>query len=71
MKIVDIIPQTIIVRFELTVEEVDAISLALSKSRVDSSTEQEHEAARTLTHFAEMLNGLLERVGHVSDQSGK
>lgn len=68
MIITDIVPQQIIVRLELTIDEVDAISLALSKSNIIATSEGDKQASQTLTAFAEMLNALLERM---SDESAR
>ena len=68
MKIIDVVPRTILIHIELTVDEADAISMALSKCRIDTGTPDEKEAADCLTKFSNMINTLLERVPYASDK---
>jgi hypothetical protein len=59
MKIIDIQPKDIYVNIELSLSEIDNISLALSKS-VCSSTEE--KAIANLVDFSKMLNDVLEDI---------
>lgn len=59
MRIIDIQPKDIHVNIELSLSEIDNISLALSKS-VCSSTEE--KAIANLVDFSKMLNDVLEDI---------
>ena len=63
MKIIDIQPKDIYVNIELSLAEIDKISLALSHSKilVDSDLTI-RQASRILTEFSSMLNDVLESV---------
>ena len=61
MKIIDIQPKDIYVNIELSLAEVDDVSLALSKSKIISDSDIE-KASNTLTDFSKMLNEVLENV---------
>ncbi len=59
MKIIDVQPKDIYVNIELSLSEIDNISLALSKSVCNSI---EEKATTTLIDFSKMLNDVLEDI---------
>lgn len=63
MKIVDIQPKDIYVNIELSMAEIDDLSLAISHSKilVDSNLKIK-QASKVLTDFFDMLNNVLESV---------
>lgn len=61
MDVINILPRTILVQLELTLDEVDAISLALSKSCVNIADEDDKQAQTVLVRFSEMLNSILDK----------
>jgi hypothetical protein len=70
MVIKDIIPKQIAIQLELTLDEVDAISLALSKSCITVETDDDRTAQDTLLRFSEMLNSILDKC-NVPELQGK
>ena len=70
MVIRDIIPTQILIQLELTLDEVDAISLALSKSCITVDTDDDRTAQETLLRFSEMLNSILDKC-NVPELQGK
>lgn len=70
MVIKDIIPKQIAIQLELTLDEVDAISLALSKSCITVETDDDRTAQETLTRFSDMLNSILDKC-NVPELQGK
>lgn len=70
MDIIDIVPRAIAVQLELTLDEVDAISLALSKSCITVETDDDRTAQDTLIRFSEMLNSILDKC-NVPELQGK
>lgn len=61
MKITGIEISKVLLNFSLTDEEADKISLALSICEMTPKTQEEEDAARVLTEFAEMINELLRK----------
>lgn len=63
MKIIDIQPKDIHVNIELSLTEIDEISLAISNSKilVDSDLRIK-EASKVLTDFFDMLNDVLSKM---------
>ena len=70
MDVINILPRTILVQLELTLDEVDAISLALSKSYVNVANEEDKHAQDVLTKFSNMLNSILDKC-NVPELQGK
>ena len=70
MDILNVLPRTILVQLELTLDEVDAISLALSKSYVNVANEEDKHAQDVLTKFSNMLNSILDKC-NVPELQGK
>ena len=63
MKIIDIQPKDIHVNIELSLTEIDEISLAISKSKILVDSDQDvKEASKVLTDFFDMLNDVLSKV---------
>ena len=63
MKIIDIQPKDIHVSIELSMTEIDEISLAISKSKILVDSDQDvKEASKVLTDFFDMLNDVLSKV---------
>lgn len=61
MVVTNILPRDIIVQLELTLSEIDDISLALSKATVITSSSEEVEAQKTLINFSNLLNTILDK----------
>ena len=63
MKVTDVQSKDIYVNIELSLTEIDEISLAISKSKilVDSDLKIK-QASKVLTSFFDMLNDVLENV---------
>jgi len=59
MKVVDIQPKDIQVLIELSITEIDELSLALSKSKVVCSKEEEKTIKITLDRFFDMIGDVL------------
>lgn len=59
MKVVDIQPKDIHVLIELSITEIDELSLALSKSKVVCSKEEEKTIKVTLDKFFDMIGDVL------------
>ena len=70
MDVINILPRTILVQLELTLDEVDAISLALSKSYVNVANEEDKHAQDVLAKFSDMLNSILDKC-NVPELQGK
>lgn len=70
MDVINVLPRTILVQLELTLDEVDAISLALSKSYVNVANEEDKHAQDVLTKFSDMLNSILDKC-NVPELQGK
>lgn len=70
MDVINVLPRTILVQLELTLDEVDAISLALSKSYVNVANEEDKHAQDVLTKFSNMLNSILDKC-NVPELQGK
>ena len=70
MDIINVLPRTILVQLELTLDEVDAISLALSKSYVNVANEEDKHAQGVLAKFSDMLNSILDKC-NVPELQGK
>lgn len=70
MDIINVLPRTILVQLELTLDEVDAISLALSKSYVNVANEEDKHAQDVLAKFSDMLNSILDKC-NVPELQGK
>ena len=63
MKVIDIQPKDIYVNIELSMAEIDDLSLAISCSKilVDSDLKKK-QASKILTDFFDMLNNVLESI---------
>ena len=59
MKVIDIQPKDIHVLIELSITEIDELSLALSKSKVVCSKEEEKTIKVTLDKFFFMIGDVL------------
>lgn len=59
MQITGIEVSKVLIKFTLTDEEADKISLALSICEMSPTTPEETEAAQVLTEFADMINKML------------
>ena len=59
MKVIDIQPKDIHVLIELSITEIDELSLALSKSKVVCSKEEEKTIKITLDRFFDMIGDVL------------
>ena len=59
MKVIDIQPKDIQVLIELSITEIDELSLALSKSKVVCSKEEEKTIKVTLDKFFDMIGDVL------------
>lgn len=70
MDVINVLPRTILVQLELTLDEVDAISLALSKSYVNVANEEDRHAQDVLAKFSDMLNSILDKC-NVPELQGK
>ena len=70
MDVINVLPRTILVQLELTLDEVDAISLALSKSYVNVADEEDKHAQDVLAKFSDMLNSILDKC-NVPELQGK
>lgn len=70
MDVINVLPRTILVQLELTLDEVDAISLALSKSYVNVANEEDKHAQDVLAKFSDMLNSILDKC-NVPELQGK
>ena len=70
MDVINLLPRTILVQLELTLDEVDAISLALSKSYVNVANEEDRHAQDVLAKFSDMLNSILDKC-NVPELQGK
>lgn len=70
MDVINVLPRTILVQLELTLDEVDAISLALSKSYVNVANEEDKHAQDVLAKFSNMLNSILDKC-NVPELQGK
>ena len=70
MDVINVLPRTILVQLELTLDEVDAISLALSKSYVNVANEEDRRAQDVLAKFSDMLNSILDKC-NVPELQGK
>lgn len=63
MKIIDIQPKDIHVNIELSLTEIDEISLAISNSKIlVDSDPRIKEASKVLTDFFDMLNDVLSKM---------
>lgn len=63
MKIIDIQPKDIHVNVELSLTEIDEISLAISNSKIlVDSDPRIKEASKVLTDFFDMLNDVLSKM---------
>jgi len=59
LKVIDIQPKDIHVLIELSITEIDELSLALSKSKVVCSKEEEKTIKITLDRFFDMIGDVL------------